>query len=256
MHGYQEACAKHYDCIVKIDGDGQMDPKLISNFVAPILNGEADYTKGNRFYNPEDVAAMPAVRLFGNATLSFMNKISSGYWNTFDPTNGYTAISCLVADQLPLNKISKRYFFETDMLFRLGTIGAVVKDIPMKAIYADEVSNLKIRDILLKFIVGHSRNFIKRIVYNYYLRDFSAASIELILGLILLISGISFGAYSWWQSTAWGIPATSGTVMLAALPIIIGNQLLLSFLHFDVASQPSMPLHPRLNRARSMRKEQ
>ena len=248
MHGYREAYARGYDCIVKIDGDGQMDPSLLPTFVEPIINGHADYTKGNRFYNPEDFRLMPPIRLFGNAVLSFMNKASSGYWSTFDPTNGYTAISGPLVEHLPLQKISQRYFFETDMLFRLGTIGAVVQDIPMTAVYADEQSNLHIRQILGTFLRGHITNFCKRIVYSYYLRDFSAASIELVLGLLLLLSGAGFGAYAWWQSISAGVPATSGTVMLAALPIIIGTQLLLSFLQFDVASQPSIPLHPRLRR--------
>lgn len=250
MRGYREAHAKGYDCVVKIDGDGQMDPGLLPAFVAPILSGDADYTKGNRFYNPEDVRAMPSLRLFGNAVLSFMNKASSGYWSTFDPTNGYTAISGEVIGHLPLQKISERYFFETDMLFRLGTIGAVVCDIPMKAVYADEVSGLHINKILGPFLRGHARNFCKRIIYSYYLRDFSAASIELVLGLPLLLWGAGFGAYAWWESIRAGVPATSGTVMLSALPIITGTQLLLSFLQFDVASQPTTALHPRLQRKR------
>lgn len=251
MRGYREAHAQGYDCVVKIDGDGQMDPALLPAFVEPILKGEADYTKGNRFYNPEDVRTMPAIRLFGNAVLSFLNKASSGYWSTFDPTNGYTAISGKVIGQLPLTKINERYFFETDMLFRLGTIGAVVRDIPMKAVYADEVSGLKINKILGPFLRGHIRNFCKRIIYSYYLRDFSAASIELILGLPLVWCGAVFGVYAWWESSLSGVPATSGTVMLSALPIITGTQLLLSFLQFDVASQPTTALHPRLQNERT-----
>jgi len=91
MSGYRAAIADGMDIIVKIDGDGQMDPGLIGCFVRPIIDGEADYTKGNRFFDLEAVRAMPRVRLFGNALLSFMNKLSSGYWNLFDPTNGYTA---------------------------------------------------------------------------------------------------------------------------------------------------------------------
>jgi len=120
LAGYQAAIACDVDCIVKIDGDGQMRPELLMSFVTPVLNREADYTKGNRFFRVEDVVTMPRVRLFGNAVLSFMNKFSSGYWGLFDPTNGYTAISGAVAAQLPFDKISSRYFFESDMLFRLA----------------------------------------------------------------------------------------------------------------------------------------
>lgn len=92
MTGYRAAIADGAKVIVKIDGDGQMDPSLLREFVMPILGGEADYTKGNRFYDLSNISRMPAMRLFGNAGLSFLAKLSTGYWNIFDPTNGYTAI--------------------------------------------------------------------------------------------------------------------------------------------------------------------
>lgn len=247
LHGYRQAIADGCDCIVKVDGDGQMDPALLPLFVAPILQGRADYTKGNRFYNPEDVAGMPMVRLVGNAVLSFMSKLSTGYWAVFDPTNGYTAISAAVAAQLPLAKVDERYFFESDILFRLGTLGAVVQDIPMKAVYAGEKSSLRVPRVLPRFLRGHCRNFLKRIFYRYFLRDFSVASVELMLGLPLFVFGIVFGIMQWRESVLQGAPATAGTVMLAALPVIVGMQLLLSFLHFDIANQPASPLGPRLS---------
>ena len=133
MSGYRAAIEEGVDIIVKVDGDGQMDPSLIPYFVEPIISGNADYTKGNRFFDLESVRAMPRIRLFGNAVLSFMTKMSSGYWDLFDPTNGYTAIHADVAKHLPFEKISKRYFFETDILFRLNTVRAVVVDMPMEA---------------------------------------------------------------------------------------------------------------------------
>ena len=115
MTGYRAAIADGAEVIVKVDGDGQMDASLIPNFIEPILAGEADYTKGNRFFDLEEIRAMPKVRLFGNAVLSLMTKLSSGYWDLFDPTNGYTAIHAEVARHLPFGKISQRYFFETDI---------------------------------------------------------------------------------------------------------------------------------------------
>ena len=162
MSGYRAATAGGADVIVKVDGDGQMDPGLISAFIAPIIAGEADYTKGNRFFNLEEIQAMPKNRLFGNAVLSFMTKLSSGYWDLFDPANGYTAIHVDVARHLPFGKISSRYFFETDMLFRLNTLRAVVVDIPMDAKYGDEVSNLKISHVVGEFLIKHVRNFSRR----------------------------------------------------------------------------------------------
>lgn len=242
MAGYRAAIADGMDIIVKIDGDGQMDPALLDEFVAPIIRGEADYSKGNRFFDLESVRTMPKVRLFGNAVLSFMTKLSSGYWNLFDPTNGYTAIHASVAGFLPFDKISTRYFFETDMLFRLNTLGAVVVDVPMDAKYADEVSNLNIRRILGEFVVKHVRNFFKRLFYNYYLRGMSLASIELPIGVLLVLCGGIFGAGHWIESARSGISTPAGTVMVSALPVILGVQLILSFIGYDIASVPTRPL--------------
>lgn len=243
MTGYRAAIADGMDIMVKIDGDGQMDPNLISDFVSPIIAGNADYTKGNRFFNLEKISAMPKARLLGNAGLSFMTKLSSGYWDLFDPTNGYTAIHRDVAKHLPLDKISQRYFFETDMLFRLNTLGALVIDVPMDAKYEDEVSNLKISKVIGEFFVKHLRNGVKRIFYNYYLRGMSLASLELPVGLILFLGGTLFGVSHWVESLRSDIPTPAGTVMLSALPIIVGIQFLLAFIGHDISSSPKLPFH-------------
>jgi glycosyltransferase involved in cell wall biosynthesis len=244
--GYQAAIADGADILVKVDGDGQMDASLIPYFVEPILAGEADYTKGNRFYDLEEIRVMPRVRLFGNAVLSLMAKLSTGYWDLFDPTNGYTAIHADVARRLSYAKISKRYFFETDILFRLNTMRAVVVDIPMSAKYGEEVSNLKISKIIGEFLFKHVRNFFKRIFYNYYLRDMSLASLELPLGLLLLLFGMVFGGYNWYESAHVNAVTPAGTVMLAALPILMGMQLVLAFLGNDIGSVPRTPRHKAL----------
>ena len=247
--GYRQAIADGMAVAVKIDGDGQMDPRLIRAFVQPVLDQWADYTKGNRFYNLEDVRAMPPVRLFGNAVLSFMTKISTGYWSIFDPTNGYTAISLLVAERLPLDKIGRRYFFESDMLFRLGTIRAAVLDIPMTAVYQDETSNLRISRILPQFLVGHMRNLGKRLLYSYFIRDFSIASLQLVSGILFVAFGTIFGLHAWIANASEGVYASTGTVMLAALPVMLGTQFLLSFLAYDMASAPTRAIHPLLRAA-------
>jgi len=245
MTGYRAAIADGASVIVKIDGDGQMDASLIPVFVAPILAGEADYTKGNRFFNLERLGAMPPVRLFGNAMLSFMTKLSSGYWHLFDPTNGYTAIHADAARYLPFDKISKRYFFESDMLFRLNTLGAVAVDVPMDAVYGDEVSNLKVSKVITEFAVKNVRNFFKRLFYNYYLRNLSVASLELPIGVLLTTFGLVYGVAHWIASAQSDVETPAGTVMLAALPVIMGVQLILAFLNYDIASVPSRPLHKK-----------
>lgn len=220
-----------------------MDPKLIDQFLSPILNNQADYTKGNRFFDLEKINNMPRTRLIGNAVLSLFAKISTGYWNLFDPTNGYTAIHANIVRNLPLKKISKGYFFETDILFRLNTIRAVVCDIPIMAHYGNEASNLRISKIIPEFARKHWYNFIKRIFYNYYLRDMSLASIELPIGLLLLMFGILFGGSHWITSIITGKPTLIGTVMLSALSILTGLQFVMAFIGYDISSVPKHPVH-------------
>ena len=243
MTGYRAALADGMEILVKVDGDGQMDPRLIPSFIAPIVAGEADYAKGNRFFDLEAVRAMPKARLFGNAVLSFMTKLSSGYWDLFDPANGYTALHAGVARRLPFAKLSKGYFFETDMLFRLNTLRAVVVDVPMQAKYGEEVSSLKISKIVGQFLLKHLRNFGKRIFYNYYLRDLSLASIQLPLGLLMVAFGSGFGALAWLESARLGLPSPPGTVMVAALPLLVGIQMILAFIGSDIAAVPRRPIN-------------
>jgi dolichol-phosphate mannosyltransferase len=245
MTGYSAAIADDMDVIVKIDGDGQMDPVLINEFVRPILDGEADYTKGNRFYDLEALGNMPKLRVFGNACLSLLAKISTGYWDLFDPTNGYTAIHADVAKRLPFARISSRYFFETDILFRLGTFRATVVDVPMDAKYGDEVSNLHISKIFGEFLTKHLRNAFKRLFYNYFLRDLSAASIEFVFGIVILFFGVVFGGYHWIRSAATHTSTPVGTVIIAALSLLFGFQLLLAFVNYDVSHVPSRAIHRR-----------
>jgi len=239
---YQAAMADGMDIVVKIDGDGQMDPALLPSFVRPLLQGRADYTKGNRFFRPESVQGMPPVRLFGNAMLSFLTKLSCGYWNVMDPTNGYTAVRTSVLAELPLDKLEQRYFFETDMLFRLNTVRAVVKDIPMDSLYADEESNLKVGRVLPEFLKKHISRLWRRYVYNYLVRDFNVGTLYSLSGVLLLLAGTAFGTWHWVSGNFNSHPATSGTVMLAALPVLIGIQSLIAFLHYDVSNVPTEPL--------------
>jgi hypothetical protein len=218
-----------------------MDPGRIPVLISPIVSKEADYTKGNRFDSLEDLEQMPKIRIFGNAVLSIFSKFSSGYWNITDPTNGFTAIHTSVLSRIRLEKLRKGFFFESDMLFRLAIIRAVVIDVPMSAQYGVEKSNLNIKKVLREFPQRHFVNLLKRTFYNYYLREWNVASFELPLGLILFFWGIGFGVTSWASASAAGVAATTGQVMLSAVPVILGFQLLLSFLNYDVASVPRRP---------------
>jgi len=251
--GYRAALADGADVIVKIDGDGQMDPALIPAVVAPVLEGEADYAKGNRFFELEGLQPMPPLRLIGNSLLSFASKVSSGYWNLFDPTNGFTAIHAAVARQLPFDKLSQRYFFESDLLFRLGILRAVVCDVPVPVVYREEKSNLVIHRVLVEFAAKHVINTAKRIFYSYYLRNFNIASIEIVLGTLFFFYGFRVGVSAWIEGSQRGVPASSGTVMLAALPVIIGVQLVLAFLSYDLQNVPREVLQKKLRLPSSLR---
>jgi glycosyltransferase involved in cell wall biosynthesis len=246
MRGYAAALADGADVLVKIDGDGQMDPGMLARMVKPILEGKADYAKGNRFYDLANIREMPGLRIFGNSMLSFMAKFSTGYWSIFDPTNGYTAIHARVAAHIPAAKVSQRYFFETDMLFRLATLRAVVVDIPMQATYGDETSNLREWRVAGEFTAKHLRNLFKRIFYNYFLRDMNLASLELVAGALLLAFGLVYGIARWWLALDAGSPTPLGEIMLAVLPFLVGLQLVLAFLGYDIASTPRRPIHPDL----------
>ena len=243
--GYKAALETKSEIVVKLDGDGQMDPTKITTLIDPIVRGEADYTKGDRLDSLTGLSQMPSIRLIGNAGLTLLNKISSGYWNIKDPTNGFTAIHVDVLKTMQLDMLSKRFFFESDMLFRLNIFRAVVVDVPIAARYSDEQSNLRILKVLLQFPWKLFVNFHKRLFYNYYLRDISAASIELPIGIVLWWFGFIFGINAYFDSTTTGQPATVGTVMLSVLPLILGFQLLLAFISFDVDNVPAKPKHRR-----------
>jgi glycosyltransferase involved in cell wall biosynthesis len=239
--GYSKALQLGFDIVVKLDGDGQMDPSLIKQIVSPIVRGQADYVKGNRFDKIEDLKQMPKVRIFGNAVLSLVSKVSTGYWNITDPTNGFTAIHKSVLRELQLPKISNDYFFESDMLFRLSIGGAVVKDLSIAATYGSEESNLRVWKTIRDFPMKYFRNFNKRIFYSYYLRELNIASLELPAGILLFVFGVYFGLTRWADAASNGIPATAGTVMLSAVPVILGFQLILAFVSYDINSVPKTP---------------
>ena len=246
MTGYERAIEAGADVIVKLDGDGQMDPAFIAQLIEPIVKGEADYVKGNRFHDLQGLRQMPVLRIVGNLVLSFASKVSSGYWNVFDPTNGFTAIHANVAARLPFEKIANGFFFESDVLFRLNILRAAVAEMPMTARYGNEKSTLDIRKAVRNFAARHFVNTAKRVFYSYFLRDFNVASVELVLGIFLFLFGVIFGASEWRESVVTGVPATAGTVVLAALPIILGTQMLIAFLDFDIRNVPKAPIHPKL----------
>jgi hypothetical protein len=208
----------------------------------PLIAGQADYTKGNRFRDFKSLQKMPLIRRIGNMGLGFLSKAATGYWHMFDPTNGFSAIRSEALAQLPFHQIDRTYYFETSMLANLYLIGAVVKDVPMPARYQGEVSSLSIRRVLFEFPLKLLATFVRRLVLKNFIYDFSMGSIYLLTGLPLLIFGLTFGIYKWIQYASRGIPAPTGTVMLPTLSVLLGIQLLLSAIEIDLRSVPTEPI--------------
>ena len=241
ISGTKQALSDGAEIIVKLDGDGQMHPEQIPLVVEPLVHDDADFAKGNRFFHLEDLQSMPILRMIGNAGLSFFSKLSTGYWNLFDPTNGFIAIQAELARRVPWDKVHRRFFFESDLLFRLYTLRAVVVDVPMKSHYGSEQSNLSVIKALMQFPYFHLLNFVKRIFYCYFLREFNIASLNLLLSIGLIGFGFCFGMVHWIRGNELNQLASAGTVMFAALPVILGWQALLAFFAFDVGNVPKAP---------------
>lgn len=238
LTGFTKAAELGAQAAVKMDGDGQMSPDFLEDIVQPLLERCADYTKGNRFFHLDDLIRMPPVRRYGNLGLSFLTKLASGYWNVFDPTNGYLAIDLATFRALNQKRIHRRYFFETSMLIELNLARAVVQDVPMPAIYNGETSSLSVRRSLFEFAYYLLRGFIRRIWLQYFVLDFSLGSLFLVIGLFMGLFGTAWGLYFWDKSIRTGVPASTGTVMIAVLPVILGFQLLLQALAFDIQNVP------------------
>lgn len=242
--GFRTAIESGADIVVKVDADGQMPLWLVPQLIAPLISGEADYTKGNRFRDFQAVRAMPLARRVGNVALSFLAKAATGYWRVFDPTNGFLAIRTDVLSQLPLQKIDPTYFFEISMLSHLYLIGAVVKEIPMPARYAGETSSLSIPRVLRQFPGRLLWSLMRRLVLKNFVYDFNLASLHLAVGVPLLLIGVGFGAWNWfWYSFHLRVAAPTGTVVLPALMIMVGVQLLLSAAQYDLKAVPREPVN-------------
>lgn len=242
ISGYNHAVSRGAEIMVKMDGDDQMDPGKIEELVFPILNQDADFTKGNRFLHQAQLSSMPILRRIGNWGLTFLVKAASGYWQIFDPTNGFTAMHADVWKQINQSRIANDYYFESSLLAEMRYINAVVQDVYIPARYQDEKSSLSIWKVLFSFPFRLIRTTLRRIVYQYYLYNFSFASLALILGTIFVLFGFIWGIIYWVESKKSGIPATTGTVLIAVLPIILGMQLLLQAISQDMSDLPKKPI--------------
>ena len=243
LTGYNKALELGAEIIIKMDSDDQMDPAFLIQLILPIQTHQADYTKGNRFLHANELKSMPVLRRIGNAGLSFLTKAASGYWNVFDPTNGYTAIHAAIVPLIDTSRIDKRYFFESSMLLELGLMRAVIHDVYIPARYNEETSSLSEWKALFEFPPRLLAGFLRRFTIQYFVRDFGAFSMLFLFGFTLSLFGLGFGLYHWYISVLTNTVATTGTVMLAVLPLVLGSQLLIQAMVEDMQNIPKESLH-------------
>jgi dolichol-phosphate mannosyltransferase len=236
--GYRAALEAGADFVVKCDGDGQMDPQDIAALLRPLLDRRAEYAKGCRFHHVDALGTMPRVRLAGNIALTFLTKLASGYWHVLDPQNGFVAIEARTLARLRLDRLARGFFFENDMLLRLNAIEARVADIPLPSRYGAETSSLKPGRIALEFPFRLVLGLFRRIYWRYVFYDVSPIALFVFFGLALFLFGGFFGAYHWIVNAIHGRATPTGTVILAAVPFILGFQLLLQAVVLDIQNSP------------------
>ena len=226
------------EIIVKIDSDGQMDASYIPNLINPIINKTSDYTKVNRFRNIAVLIKMPKVRLIGNIVLSFITKLSTGYWELFDPTNGFIAFNTQILSRIEYEKTDDRYFFETDLLFRAGLYDVLISEIEIPTIYKNEKSTLNPFVESIRYFISHIIIFIKRIIYQYFLIDFNPGSLSIFLGSLGSIYTLFSGLRSIIYYNNLNIESPLGIKILFLTSAIISVQLIISFMYYDATQRP------------------
>ena len=236
--GINYALKINAEIIVKIDSDGQMNPENIPQLVEPILNKTSDFTKGNRFRNVDVLISMPKVRLIGNIFLSFITKLSTGYWELFDPTNGFIAFNSKILNRIQYTKTDDRYFFETDLLFRCGLYDVLVSEIEIPTVYKNENSELNPLVEVFRYSFSHVVIFIKRILYQYFLIDFNPGSLSIFFGSLGIIYTLFSGLKSMVYYKNLSIETPLGVKILFLTTAIISMQLIISFIYYDSTQRP------------------
>lgn len=238
--GHRRAMALGSDVNVVMAGDAQMDPAYLPALLEQVTDGGFGFAKANRFFAPESFSGMPRHRIFGNIVLSFLTKLASGYWHLFDPQNGYTAVRTSVLERIPLDNVARRYSFENDLLIHLNILQVPAVDVPIPAVYGEEVSSIRLSKVVPELVALLGRGFWRRVWYRYVLWSFSPIALLLFLGMIVF--GFGVGVSIWISFLAFSsVIATAGTVMLAALPLMIGTQMLISALQLDIQASPGTP---------------
>ena len=233
LAGHRRALDLGADVSVVMAGDAQMDPDFLPALLDPIADGEAQFTKANRFYAIGSFEGMPRHRVFGNIMLSFLTKAASGYWNLFDPQNGYTAIHRAALERLPLDRVAQRYDFENDLLIHLNILRIPARDVPVPARYGTEVSGMRLTRVGPRLLRTLYAGFWRRIWWKYVLQSFSAVALLLFAGLGCILVGVAVGVFVIVNTLGPSV-ASPGTVLLAVAPILTGLHFLISALMLDI----------------------
>lgn len=243
IRGHEEASRLGSEIDVVMAGDDQMDPSYIPKLLDPIIHQDYDYVKGNRFLRNGHLRGMPSRRVFGNYALTFMTKAASGYWNIFDPQNGYTALKMSTFEFLDREHISRGYQFENDILIHLSAINARVKDVAIPARYNERPKSSIMMWKFIPYTLGFlSMRFFWRFYEKYVKLDFHPIALLVIGGLPFFTFGLIYSAYITYLRyfDPPVVSPSTGTVMVAILPLFIGFQMLLTALMLDV-NQARMP---------------
>lgn len=234
--GFKEALQQNSEVIIKIDGDGQMDIAYFSSMLYSIFRERYNFAKGNRFFDRKMLRKMPVMRRIGNIGMGFLIKMASGYWHVFDPTNGFFCIHSSVLKRIDLNRLSKRFFFESSLLIELYYTGAKIKDIAMPAIYAAEKSNLSIWKTLFTFPPKLFKAFLRRIWLRYFIYDFNIGSLYIFFGIPIFLFGLVFGIIKWVRYASLQIATPTGTIMIAVISVVLGFQMILAAIQYDISA--------------------
>ncbi len=241
------------DIIIKLDADGQMDASHIEDIRALFLEDAAiAFVKGNRFFDASVLQKMPKVRFAGNAVLSLLSKWASGYWNIIDPTNGYLAFNADVLDALDWQTFADSYFFELSVLCEIGLKRLPVVEVEMPTIYTSAPSSLSLPRVMFEFPPRLFKRLLRRALLQYFVFDVNLGTIYFLFGCMLALFGVTFGGYEWLQTIITQQPRTTGTVMLAVLPTLMGFQLLLNALMYDVQFSTRTRQELKVHRGRRM----
>ena len=238
--GYRRAVADGIDVTCVMAGDNQMDPDELESLALPVVRGEVDYAKANRLFTGSAWTLIPRSRYLGNAVLSLLTKIASGYWHVADSQSGYTAASREILEQLDLEHVYPRYGFPNDMLVHLNVWNARVRDVPSRPVYGvGERSGLKIPRVVPRISWLLVKGFFWRMKQKYVIRDFHPLVFFYAFGFLMTVVGLGLGIAEV-VLRIMGNAVSVGTVVLVALLLIFGSQFTLFAMWFDMESNKDL----------------